>query len=130
MAWYPCLLMLSSHQLRFVLKRGIFAVSSQSSMFSNLEQENCPENGLSEEEPGKDSKPSGRLPTRAPLNEKNESFFTFTEVRHFSPLPCANQSYPGAYYLSSAAAQRLISIPLAKYTDSRVFGKSPSAIAS
>ncbi|KAK2461449.1 hypothetical protein APHAL10511_005912 [Amanita phalloides] len=27
----------------------------------------------------------------------------------------------GAYYLSSAAAQRLISIPLAKYTDSRVF---------
>src|SRR6266498_5836453 len=28
----------------------------------------------------------------------------------------------GAYYLSSAAAQRIISIPLAKYTDSRVFG--------
>ncbi|KDR85688.1 hypothetical protein GALMADRAFT_379681 [Galerina marginata CBS 339.88] len=27
----------------------------------------------------------------------------------------------GAYYLSSAAAQRIISIPLAKYTDSRVF---------
>ncbi|PFH52271.1 hypothetical protein AMATHDRAFT_140379 [Amanita thiersii Skay4041] len=27
----------------------------------------------------------------------------------------------GAYYLSSAAAQRLLSIPLAKYTDSRVF---------
>lgn len=27
----------------------------------------------------------------------------------------------GAYYLSSAAAQRLISIPLAKYTDARVF---------
>ncbi|KAF8346984.1 Alpha/Beta hydrolase protein [Amanita rubescens] len=27
----------------------------------------------------------------------------------------------GAYYLSSAAAQRLISIPLAKHTDSRVF---------
>lgn len=29
----------------------------------------------------------------------------------------------GAYYLSSAAAQRILSIPLAKYTDSRVFGK-------
>jgi len=28
----------------------------------------------------------------------------------------------GAYYLSSAAAQRLISIPLSKYTDARVFG--------
>jgi hypothetical protein len=33
------------------------------------------------------------------------------------------RSVPGAYYLSSAAAQRIISIPLAKYTDSRVFGK-------
>jgi hypothetical protein len=30
----------------------------------------------------------------------------------------------GAYSLSSAAAQRLISIPLAKYTDARVFGAS------
>lgn len=40
------------------------------------------------------------------------------------PLFC--QSYSaGAYYLSSAAAQRLISIPLAKHTDSRVFGASP-----
>jgi hypothetical protein len=29
----------------------------------------------------------------------------------------------GAYYLSSAAAERILSIPLAKYTDSRVFGK-------
>ncbi len=29
----------------------------------------------------------------------------------------------GAYYLSSAAVQRIISIPLAKYTDSRVFGE-------
>lgn len=28
----------------------------------------------------------------------------------------------GAYLLSSAAAQRLISIPLSKYTDARVFG--------
>jgi predicted 2-oxoglutarate/Fe(II)-dependent dioxygenase YbiX len=28
----------------------------------------------------------------------------------------------GAYYLSSAAGQRLISIPLSKYTDARVFG--------
>ena len=36
----------------------------------------------------------------------------------------------GAYYLSSAAAQRILSIPLAKYTDSRVFGKlCPSKIA-
>jgi hypothetical protein len=30
---------------------------------------------------------------------------------------------PGAYYLSSAAAQRLLSIPLSKYTEARVFGK-------
>src|ERR1700676_542079 len=29
----------------------------------------------------------------------------------------------GAYYLSSAAAQRLLSIPLSKYVDTRVFGK-------
>jgi hypothetical protein len=33
------------------------------------------------------------------------------------------RSLSGAYYLSSAAAQRILSIPLAKYTDSRVFGK-------
>ena len=36
------------------------------------------------------------------------------------------RSLSGAYYLSSAAAQRILSIPLAKYTDSRVFGKSLS----
>jgi len=30
-------------------------------------------------------------------------------------------SISGAYYISSAASQRLISIPLAKYTDARVF---------
>lgn len=49
----------------------------------------------------------------------------------FPLSPCANRSYSvGAYYLSSAAAQRLISIPLAKHTDSRVFGASPSSIAS
>ena len=29
----------------------------------------------------------------------------------------------GAFFLSSAAGQRLISIPLSKYTDARVFGK-------
>jgi acetyl esterase/lipase len=29
----------------------------------------------------------------------------------------------GAYYLSSAAAQRVISIPLSKWADARVFGK-------
>lgn len=34
----------------------------------------------------------------------------------------------GAYYLSSAAAQRLISIPVAKYTDARVFGKPDLAM--
>lgn len=31
---------------------------------------------------------------------------------------------PGAYYLSSAAAQRLLSIPLSKYTNARVFGNA------
>ena len=40
----------------------------------------------------------------------------------FQAFFVANLSLVGAYYLSSAAAQRLISIPLAKYTDSRVFG--------
>jgi hypothetical protein len=34
------------------------------------------------------------------------------------------QSISGAYYLGSAAAQRMISIPLSKYADARVFGLS------
>ena len=38
--------------------------------------------------------------------------------------------YTGAYYLSSAAAQRIISIPLAKYTDCRVFGKLASRVTA
>ena len=38
--------------------------------------------------------------------------------------------YTGAYYLSSAAAQRIISIPLAKYTDCRVFGKFTSRVTA
>ena len=37
--------------------------------------------------------------------------------------------YAGAYYLSSAAAQRLLSIPLSKYTDSRVFGNVPKLVS-
>lgn len=32
-------------------------------------------------------------------------------------------SIPGAYYISSAAAQRLLTIPLSKYTEARVFGE-------
>lgn len=41
---------------------------------------------------------------------------TLCSVRRFVNL------IAGAYYLSSAAAQRAISIPLAKYTDARIFG--------
>lgn len=43
------------------------------------------------------------------------SFYVYHDAIHLHP-------YAGAYYLSSAAAQRLISIPLTKYTGARVFG--------
>lgn len=44
-------------------------------------------------------------------------------------LKTDRDSYTGAYYLSSAAAQRLLSIPLSKYTDSRVFGNVPRSVS-
>ena len=64
-----------------MLKRGNSAGFLQSSTLWNPEQGNYPESGLSEEEHGKGSKLNGKLPIRARLNEKNESFYTFTEVR-------------------------------------------------
>lgn len=44
-------------------------------------------------------------------------------------LPSSLSFAGGAYYLGSAASQRLMSIPLAKYTDARVFGVSVPCIS-
>ena len=49
-------------------------------------------------------------------------WFIFTAIFYIKTLLSCAYS-PGAYYLSSAAAQRLLSIPLSKYVDARVFGK-------
>ena len=50
------------------------------------------------------------------------NIIAFTSITDRNP-------YAGAYYLSSAAAQRLLSIPLSKYTDSRVFGNVPKLVS-
>lgn len=44
------------------------------------------------------------------------------EFQFSLPIPSMLSFAGGAYYLGSAASQRLMSIPLAKYTDARVFG--------
>lgn len=36
---------------------------------------------------------------------------------------CSSDVHIGAYYMFSAATHRLITIPLAKYLDARLFGK-------
>ena len=73
-------------------------------------------------DPASSSKPPAKKKERVILYIHGGRFFSSYDLPFILLMDC---QHSGAYYLSSAATQRLISIPLSKYTDARVFGTCP-----
>lgn len=130
--------MLLSRQSRFQYDVAVFRGYSPNWMLRKMASANSRENGLSGNALGEDCRKSGGRSAVKPnlvlhlrlqhmlIGEMKGLCSIYTAVRSLDLCRAElrlNQCVSiGAYYTCSAASHRLITIPLAKYLDARLFG--------